>query len=113
MEIEMRICKHDKLVILKMKLKTFCKTFSIIKHSKPQKYVAKISRDLFDPFLQIRLKNLRGILNSAISFRWSHQRSRASIHISGLPSERRKICFPGVGNGNGTGGGPVSSSGFS
>lgn len=61
--------------------------------------ITKISRDSFWSFWQILLKEYRrGILNSAILFRWSRQRSRASIHISDyLP--RRKICFPGVGNG--------------
>lgn len=40
--------KNNELVILlKIKLKTFCKIFSIIQ---TQKYKAKISRDSFDPF---------------------------------------------------------------
>lgn len=90
--------KNNELAILKIKLKTFRKTFSIIQYWKPQKYEAKISRDSFDPFGKSFQKTSVYWI-SAILFRWSHQCSRASIHISGLPSERRKICFPGVGNG--------------
>lgn len=101
-ENETTMYKNAELVILKIKWKTLCKTHfqSSITFQAAKIWSENITRFVW-PFWQILSKDLRGILNSAISFRWSHQRSRTSIHISGPPSEKRKICFPGVENGNG------------